>query len=501
MGLTFALLFYLCLTYSSSSPPPHIVLIVADDLGYNDVSWHNPDILSPNLARLAQEGVVLEQHYVQPICTPTRSALMSGRYPIHTGRQHGVLWPEEPRGLHAHLRLLPQELQALGYRTHMVGKWHLGLCSEEFLPTRRGFDTFYGYYTGSEDYYLHSRASSTPPITRGYDLRDQEAVALAGNGTYSAHLFSARAASIIGQLAGSDQPMFLYLAFQSVHSPLQVPEKYEEPFRHIKNRARRTFSGMVMAMDEAIGKVTAALEEAGMAENTLIVFTSDNGGQTRNGGNNFPLRGNKNTLWEGGTRAAALVHGSMLAGRGGESHRLLHVTDWLPTLVTAAGGDSSLLAGLDGVDQWAGLTEGTHPARVEMLYNIDPVHGDRNLNGPGGAIRLGPFKLIRGDPGRPDGWIRPDSVVDEEEAGAMPPGGVRRNQLLLFHLEDDPTERRNLVAEYPAITRYLATLLDRYQASMEPPDVAEKVPEGNPIHWGGFWSPGWCNASTVNTIL
>ena len=129
--------------------------------------------------------------------------------------------------------------------------------------------------------------------------------------------------------------------------------------------------------------------------------------------------------------------------------------------MTAAGGDSSLLAGLDGVDQWAGLTgASSDPARVQMLYNIDPLHGDRNLNGPGGAIRLGPFKLIRGDPGRPDGWIRPDSVLDEEEEGAAPPGAAWRNQLLLFHLEDDPTERRNLVVEYPAITRYLASPLD-----------------------------------------
>ena len=115
-----------------------------------------------------------------------------------------------------------QELQELGYTTHMVGKWHLGFCSEEYLPTNRGFDTFYGFYTGSEDYYLHSRVSSTPPIIQGYDLRDQEAVALQENGTYSAHIFSSQATSIIRQQAGSDQPMFLYLALQSVHSPLQV---------------------------------------------------------------------------------------------------------------------------------------------------------------------------------------------------------------------------------------------------------------------------------------
>ena len=170
---------------------------------------------------------------------------MSGRYPIHTGRQHGVLWPQEPLGLHAHLRLLPQvhiplahlhpavqELQELGYTTHMVGKWHLGLCSDKYLPTRRGFDTFYGFYTGSEDYYLHSRVSSTPPILQGYDLRDQEAVALAENGSYSAHIFSSRAASIIRQQAGSKRPMFLYLAFQSVHSPLQVLDKHSMTHGH-----------------------------------------------------------------------------------------------------------------------------------------------------------------------------------------------------------------------------------------------------------------------------
>ena len=124
----------ICLTFLRG--PPNIVFILADDLGYNDVSWHNPDIQTPHLERLARAGVILEQSYVQPICTPTRSALMTGRYPIHTGRQSRALMPEQPDGLSTQFTLMPEYLNRLGYHTHMVGKWHLGFCNESYLPTR-----------------------------------------------------------------------------------------------------------------------------------------------------------------------------------------------------------------------------------------------------------------------------------------------------------------------------------------------------------------------------
>jgi len=309
---------------------------------------------------------------------------------------------------------------------------------------------------------------------------------------------------MIRQQENSVQPLFLYLAFQSVHSPLQVPDEYEQPFLHINNTARRTFSGMVMAMDEAVGNLTKALDDAGLADNTLILFTADNGGQTKNGGNNFPLRGNKATLWEGGTRAAAFVHGQMLSGTGGNSRELIHVTDWLPTLYRAAGGDPSKLGGLDGFDQWETLTKGKASARVEMLYNIDPLPD--MSNGPGGAIRVGPFKLIRGDPGRPDGWIHPDMVVNEEEEVLVEihqeevQGNNSSDQVLLFHLDDDPYEKKNLATEFPAITQYMGRLLDQYQAGMVAPDIAPRLDEGNPFNFRGVWSPGWCNASTYSTV-
>ena len=185
---------------------------------------------------MVRAGAILEQSYVQPICTPTRSALMTGRYPIHTGRQSKALMPEQPDGLSTQFTLMPEYLKRLGYHTHMVGKWHLGFCNESYLPTRRGFDSYYGYWTGSEHYYDHTRMSSTQPRVLGYDFRDNEDVAEAARGQYSAHLFAQRAQRIIGDrvVLNKTSPIFLYLAFQSVHSPLEVPEHYEKPYLHIK---------------------------------------------------------------------------------------------------------------------------------------------------------------------------------------------------------------------------------------------------------------------------
>ena len=155
---------------------------------------------------------------------------------MFSGRQHGVLWPQEPRGLFTNLTLMPEYLKKLGYDTHMVGKWHLGFCNESYLPTRRGFDSYYGYWTGSEHYYDHTRMSSTQPRVLGYDFRDNEDVAEEARGQYSAHLFATRARRIIEERGTQNKtsPMFLYLAFQSVHSPLEVPEHYEKPYLHIK---------------------------------------------------------------------------------------------------------------------------------------------------------------------------------------------------------------------------------------------------------------------------
>jgi len=485
-------------TYQSYKQP-NIIVIVADDLGYNDVSWHNKEMLTPNLGHLAHNGVILEQSYVQPICSPTRSALMTGRYPIHTGRQHSVIKPQEPRGLFTNMTLLPQHLKELGYSTHMIGKWHLGFCNSSYLPTRRGFDTYSGYYTGSQDYYKHTRMSATKPRTLGYDFRNNEDVDNDVVGKYSANVFADKAVKIIRDQAGKTKPMFLYLAFQSVHAPLQVPEEYERPYLNIKNDARRTYSGMVLALDEAVGNITKALNESGLAKNTLIIFTTDNGGQTLNGGNNFPLRGNKNTLWEGGTRGCAFIHGSMLKNPGRISYGLIHVTDWLPTLVTLAGGDSKRLIGIDGIDQWRALMMDKKSPRKNMLYNIDPFK-----DGGNGAVRLGNYKLIRGDPGRPDGWIPAPAVANIENEEYFDHLqdifksshclGKSKGTKLLFHLFDDPFEKHDVSGKFPEIVKMLESKLDEYAVRMIPPDETDLVAEGNPANFENIWSAGWCVA-------
>ncbi|XP_064102773.1 arylsulfatase B-like isoform X3 [Macrobrachium nipponense] len=406
---------------NSAQPQPHIILIVADDLGWNDVSWHNPKALTPHLEQLARGGVLLNQSYVQPICTPTRSALLTGRYPYTIGRQRDVLWPEEPTGLTIKHQLLPQVMKSVGYSTHAVGKWHLGFCSWDYTPTMRGFDTFWGYYTGAEDYYHHVRpgwhhvssatcngpvhqdqqsvnVSDTHGIPFGYDFRNNTAPEYSVDGQYSTYVFSSYIENLLRTRNASD-PMFLYLPFQSVHSPLQVPENYTRPFDHIDAQNRRVKLGMVLALDEAVDRVVQALKDTGHYDNSIIIFTSDNGGPTVSAGNNWPLRGNKTTLWEGGTRVVAFVHSPLLPNKGTVSDKLVHVTDWFATIAGLAGGTAP--DDTSGYDQWQAITTSAPSPRAEMIYNIDMTKSGMNA-----GIRMGDYKLLVGNPG-PGEWTPP----------------------------------------------------------------------------------------------
>lgn len=402
---------------AASRGQPHIVLIVADDLGWNDVSWHNPQVVTPHLEDLAKGGVILEQSYVQPICTPTRSALLTGRYPFTLGRQHSVLKDNEPTGLTLNATLLPQSLKEVGYSTHAVGKWHLGFCSWDYTPTKRGFDTFYGYYNGAEDYFTHRRGyvadSEWPgkPLPRGkrdfLDLRNNTEPDGSKEEIYSAHLFASYVEDLLTS-RNPETPMFLYLPFQSCHAPLMVPEEYMKPYDHIQDLDRRTYLGMVTAMDEAVGRVVAALKSSGHYEDSVIVFTTDNGGPTKHGANNWPLRGYKTTLWEGGTRGAAFIHSPLLPNPGAVSHKMIHVTDWYQTLVGLAGGVAP--GDTDGFDQWASLTSSAPSPRTQLIYNLDDT--DKFKAG----IRVGDMKLLI-NPGNA-GWTPPP---ESEPTNQEPP--------------------------------------------------------------------------------
>ncbi|KAK7086018.1 hypothetical protein SK128_026978 [Halocaridina rubra] len=405
----------------NEDPKPHIILIVADDLGWNDVSWHNPEVKNPNMEALANTGIILSQSYVQPICTPTRSALLTGRYPHALGRQHDVLWPEEPTGLTIERQLLPEALKMVGYSTHVVGKWHVGFCSWDYTPTSRGFDSFYGHYTGGQDYYTHTRPTWNPGRTHwkhddnypkyvdindtrikyGYDFRNNTEPDYEVDGTYSTYLFSSYVENLL-ESRNKSEPLFLYLPFQSVHSPLQVPENYTEPFAHIQDEDRRIKLGMILAMDEAIGRVVDSLKTSEHYNNSIIVFTTDNGGPTISAGNNWPLRGNKTTLWEGGTRGAAFIHSPLLPQHGFISNKLIHITDWFSTFASLGGAMAP--SDTDGYDQWEAITTSAPSPRKEMIYNID-ITDEINA-----GVRYGDYKLLVGDPG-PGDWTPPPEGV------------------------------------------------------------------------------------------
>ncbi|XP_074545724.1 arylsulfatase I-like [Halichoeres trimaculatus] len=351
---------------------PHILFILTDDQGFNDIGYHNPTLKTPTLDKLAAEGVTLENYYVQPICTPSRSQLMTGRYQIHTGLQHSIIRPRQPSCLPAHMDTLPERLREAGYTTHMVGKWHLGFYRRACLPTRKGFDTFFGSLTGSVDYY--SYGSCDGPGLCGYDLHDDEGVAWGQEGKYSTTLFTQRARKILETHDPTDRPLFLLLSLQAVHTPLQTPKSYIYPYRDMANVARRKFAAMVSTVDEAVRNVTYALRKYGYYRNSVIIYSTDNGAQPFTGGSNWPLRGRKGTYWEGGMRGVAFVHSPLIKRRRRVSKALLHITDWFPTLVGLAGGNVSESQGLDGFDVWPTISEGKESPRQEILHNIDPLH-------------------------------------------------------------------------------------------------------------------------------
>ncbi|KAH9492409.1 hypothetical protein Btru_051041 [Bulinus truncatus] len=404
-------------TQVSASQPPNIILIVADDLGYNDVSFHgSTQIPTPNIDFLGYTGIILNNYYVSPICTPTRSALLTGRHPIHTGMQSGVIVGSQPYGLPLNETLLPQYLNPLGYRSHIVGKWHLGMFKWEYTPLYRGFESHLGYYQGCEDYYTHTYEADLQQW--GLDFHRNKDILWNYTGKYSTDVFKEEAIRIINE-HNKSQPLFLYLPFQSVHSGngdsthLQAPEKYIDRFKYIQNDQRRIYAAMVSALDDAVGEIYDALRFSGLLNNSIIVFTTDNGGPANgfdfNAANNYPLRGVKATLWEGGMRGVGLVHSPLLRKQGYISEQMFHVCDWLPTFFRAAGGDPSRLKNLDGFDAWEMLNTNGNPVRSKMLHNIDPLDDSA-------AVRVGDYKLLVGNIlSGWDSWYPPYQLTNDEK--------------------------------------------------------------------------------------
>eukprot|EP00062_Callorhinchus_milii_P021951 gi/632979209/ref/XP_007906344.1/ PREDICTED: arylsulfatase I isoform X2 [Callorhinchus milii] len=477
---------------------PHLIFILADDQGYHDVGYHGSEIHTPTLDRLAAEGVKLENYYIQPICTPSRSQLITGRYQIHTGLQHSIIRPRQPNCLPLDQVTLPQKLQEAGYSTHMVGKWHLGFYKKDCLPTRRGFDTFFGTLTGSTDYYTYDNCDG--PGVCGFDLHDGENVAWEHSGKYSTSLYAQRVSKLLASHNPRD-PLFIYLAFQAVHTPLQSPKEYIYQYRSLGNVARRKYAAMVTCMDEAIKNITLALKKYGYYKNSIIIFSTDNGGQPFSGGSNWPLRGRKGTYWEGGIRGIGFVHSPLIKKKRRVSKSLIHITDWYPTLVSLAQGNLTVSPPLDGYDLWSTISEGKRSPRTEILHNIDPLYSQAKYGSweegfdiwntaVQASIRVGDWKLMTGDPGYSD-WIPPQMLPNfpgswwnlERLRSSV------KKSVWLFNVTGDPYERFDLSDSRPDVVKRLLARLAHYDETSIPVRYPPEDPRANPELHGGAWGP------------
>ena len=415
---------------------PNIVIVVADDLGWADVGYHNPEIKTPHIDRLVRHGVELHAHYVQPQCTPTRVALMTGRYPSRFGNH--CTQASNQQALPFGTPTLASALRDAGYETAICGKWHLG-SKPEWGPNHYGFDHSYGSLAGAVGMYDHRYRLTRPEFTQTWH-RNHEFVDEEGHAT---DLVTREAVQWIERERSG--PFFLYVPYQSVHVPLVEEQRWLDENAHIEDADRRLFAAAVTHMDDCIGRMVEALARSEQLEDTLIVFTSDNGGlhnhrgdvypppdpELHNFSSNLPLRGQKSQTYEGGMRVPAFAHWKdTLAPRRVDAP--LHVVDWMPTLLDLV--DAPLITSpdqqapdWDGTDIWP-LLRGDHShAEPRTLYWI---WGEKRTRA---ALRHGDWKIVR---------MSPDGPFE------------------LYNLAEDPNETTDLADDN---TDQLADLVARFE--------------------------------------
>uniref|UniRef100_A0A1B0CEG6 Sulfatase N-terminal domain-containing protein n=1 Tax=Lutzomyia longipalpis TaxID=7200 RepID=A0A1B0CEG6_LUTLO len=380
-------------------------------MGSYDISLKGSNqILTPNIDALGYQGVIFKRHYTESLCTPSRAAFLTGKSSIHIGLQSSVILSGEPRGLPIDVKILPEYLKEIGYRTHIVGKWHLGIAKKDFIPTHRGFDSHTGHLGEFIDYFDFTRM--TESYTRGFDFRCNESVYRDRVGQYATDVLTDEAMKIIRNHDTTSHPLFLYLAQAAVHAgnsdkPLQALARDVDKINHIRDPRRRLYAAMVKALDRSVGEIVQALDFKGILENTIIVFFSDNGGPTEGfhstGASNFPLRGQKDGPWEGGLLGTALIWSPFLQKRHYVSNHVIHITDWLPTFLKTAGytwSSRSSINALDGHSIWPTLTSSRPLRDREIVHNIDTIEGYTSYYTHG-------WKYINGTmwEGKHDSWL------------------------------------------------------------------------------------------------
>jgi arylsulfatase A-like enzyme len=411
---------------------PNIVFILADDLGYADISCYGrPDLITPNIDRIAAQGTRFTQAYANsPVCTASRVAIITGRYQIRlpVGLEEPISARTDKRiGLPPEHPTLPSLLRKAGYGTTLIGKWHLGALPL-FSPVKSGYDHFFGYRTGALDYYRHTAAGDVPDLWDG-----DEPVSLAG---YSTDLFGDRAVQAVGDYARAGQPFLLSLHFNAPHWPWEAPGDQAESER-LRGRSlfdwdggsQETYRRMVAALDVQVGRVLQALDDNGIARDTIVIFTSDNGGERFS--NTWPFSGKKEELLEGGLRIPAIVSWPARIPSGHVSGQVTANMDWLPTLLAAVGTAPDPAYPSDGMNLLPHLTEDAAVVERRLFWRYKALWQR--------AARIGDWKYLK--------------ILDNT---------------FLFNVVEDPLERANLKERRKDIYERLVGEWHAWNATMLP---------------------------------
>ena len=422
--------FILILLFATAAQAkPNFVFIIADDLGWADVAFHGGNAPTPHLDKLLKEGVELTHHYVAPVCSPTRTGLMTGR----CWSRFGVTTPQNARALPWDTVTLPRALKEAGYDTALTGKWHLG-SKPEWGPNHFGFDHSYGSLAGGVGPYDHQYKKGE--FQRTWHRNE----ALIDETGHVTDLITNEACAWLEKRG--EKPFFLYVPFTAVHLPVKEPAEWLAKVpASITDTLQRHYAACVMHLDDSVGRIVTTLEKTGHRADTLIVFTSDNGGSTaeNNGqtypaddypagklpGSNKPLRNEKGTVYEGGTRVPCIANwlGKLAPGR---HDAPVQITDWMPTFCALAGWKPKSDLKWDGVDLWPQLAEAAQPA-LRSIYTVAPGFKQR-------SFRVGNLKLIE----------------------------QQKKPLELYDVDNDPSEKNDLVKQSPEKAAELKAAMDAY---------------------------------------
>ena len=452
------LIIFFIASCSSEDSPPNIIIIISDDQGYADVGFHgSKEIFTPNIDRIAKNGVVFSQGYVSyAVCSPSRAGLITGRYQNRFGYTRNILLAPKDSlmGLPISEQTLPEVLNNVDYKTKVIGKWHLG-AHESLVPEKRGFDEFFGFLIGGHRYFpedltLNDLTEASRQMD-GYITRIYDNGRRINTKKYLTEELSDNAVKFIEDNA--KDPFFLYLSYNAPHTPLQATERDLERNGHIDVEKRRTYAAMVSSMDDGVGLILDKLEEKNISENTIVVFFSDNGGvEWYNFSDNGPLRGIKGDFFEGGIRVPFTMQWPKKIKPGINYNKPIIALDVFATVVSAASAEKFIKNNIDGVNLIPYINGDVNGSPHDYLFWKNP---DKDID----VIRDNRYKYIR--------------VKDDE---------------YIFDLDNDLSEENNIINSSRHIYQELKLKFKEWEKDMIDPvfmdlGMGKEYNKLNPDRW------------------